>query len=464
MIETLKHLNSAQLDHATLAAQFTDLAPALNARQAQIESERCLYCYDAPCTRICPTEIDVASFIRNIATENINGAAKTILQQNILGGSCARVCPTEILCEDACVRNHDAEGVPVKIGLLQRFAIDHMNFAAHPFARAALTGRTIAIVGAGPAGLACAHQLAMLGNDVVIFESLPKPGGLNEYGIAKYKLTDNFAQREVEFLLAIGGIAIQYGQTLGANLSLAQLNKDYAAVFLALGLGASRTLGLADEDALGLLPAVDYIAELRQADDLTQLRVPKCALVIGAGNTAIDMAVQIARLGCEDVTVVYRRGVESMSATHHEQEIAKANQVRIKTWAKPVQVLLDDAGRVRGMRFEKTRMLDGQVQASGESFELAADAIFKAIGQTLDMAQSLDRAHTELSIASDKITVDANFRTNLKGVYAGGDCIGPGQDLTVQAVQHGKLAARAIHADLFALANEGEKINKLTEA
>ena len=463
MIQSLKHLNAAQLDNTALAAQFTDLAPALNARQAQIESERCLYCYDAPCTRICPTEIDVASFIRNIATENINGAAKSILQQNILGGSCARVCPTEILCEDACVRNHDAEGVPVKIGLLQRFAIDHMRFDAHPFLRAALTGRRIAVVGAGPAGLACAHQLAMLGNDVVIFESLPKPGGLNEYGIAKYKLTDNYAQREIDFLLAIGGIAIQYGQTLGVNLSLAQLNKDYSAVFLALGLGASRALGLAGENAPGSLPAVDYIAELRQADDLTQLSVPKRALVIGAGNTAIDMAVQIARLGCEDVTVVYRRGVESMSATKHEQEIAKANQVRIKTWAKPLEVLLDDAGRVRGMRFEKTRMVDGKVQASGESFELAADAIFKAIGQALDTTPP------ELAIFADKIAVDANFRTHLKGVYAGGDCIGPGQDLTVQAVQHGKLAARAIHADLFAEganegANEGTRTITSTEA
>ena len=179
--------------------------------------------------------------------------------------------------------------------------------------------------------------------------------------------------------------------------------------------------------------------------------------MIGAGNTAIDMAVQIARLGCEDVTVVYRRGVESMSATHHEQEIAKANQVRIKTWAKPVQVLLDDAGRVRGMRFENMRNL------AGERFELAADAIFKAIGQTLDVEQT-DVDKTGLAFAADKIAVDANFRTNLKGVYAGGDCIGPGQDLTVQAVQHGKLAARAIHADLFALANEGVKINKLAEA
>ena len=191
---------------ASRCAHDKPAGPALNARQAAIESARCLYCYDAPCTRICPTSIDVASFIRNIHEENVNGAATSILKQNILGGSCARVCPTEILCEDACVRNHDAEGQPVKIGLLQRYAIDNMQLTDHPFTRAAATGKTIAVVGAGPAGLSCAHRLAMLGNDVVVFEAQEKSGGLNEYGIARYKLTDNFAQKEVHFLLQIGAV------------------------------------------------------------------------------------------------------------------------------------------------------------------------------------------------------------------------------------------------------------------
>ncbi len=259
-IELLKHLQTAKASNAALAEQFTDLAPALTDRQAAIESSRCLYCYDAPCTRICPSEIDVASFIRNIHDKNINGAAAGILKQNILGGSCSRVCPTEILCEDACVRNHDAEGQPVKIGLLQRYALDHANFKDHPFERAASTGKTIAVVGAGPAGLACAHRLAMLGNDVVIFEAREKAGGLNEYGIAKYKLTDDFAQKEVAFLLEIGGITIRHGQVLGTNLRLADLHAQYDAVFLGLGLNASRNLGLTGEDAPGLMPAVDYIA------------------------------------------------------------------------------------------------------------------------------------------------------------------------------------------------------------
>ncbi|HZV67667.1 MAG TPA: FAD-dependent oxidoreductase, partial [Telluria sp.] len=330
MIESLKHLPQAAGSSASLAEQFTDLAPPLTARQAAIESARCLYCYDAPCTRICPSAIDVASFIRNIHDQNINGAAYGILKQNILGGSCARVCPTEILCEDACVRNHDAEGQPVKIGLLQRHALDHASFSTHPFTRAPSTGKKIAVVGAGPAGLSCAHRLSMLGNDVVIFEAREKSGGLNEYGIAKYKLTDDFAQKEVEFLLSIGGIEVQHGRTLGANLHLQDLHTQYDAVFLALGLNASRQLGLTGEDAPGLMAAVDYIATLRQSDDLAKLPVPRRAIVIGAGNTAIDMAVQIKRLGAEDVTLVYRRGFESMSATHHEQDIAKDNQVRMR--------------------------------------------------------------------------------------------------------------------------------------
>jgi len=448
MIESLKYMPQPTQSNTALAEHFTDLAPALTARQAAIESSRCLYCYDAPCTRICPSEIDVASFIRNIHDENINGAAAGILKQNILGGSCARVCPTEILCEDACVRNHDAEGQPVKIGLLQRYAIDNMTIQGHPFQRAPSTGKKIAVVGAGPAGLSCAHRLAMLGNDVVVFEAKEKSGGLNEYGIAKYKLTDDFAQKEVDFLLGIGGIEIRHGQTLGGNLQLKDLHAQYDAVFLGLGLGASRQLGLTGEDAPGLLAAVDYIAALRQADDLSTLPLPARAIVIGAGNTAIDMAVQIQRLGAEEVTLVYRRGFEAMSATEHEQHIAKENQVRMRTWAQPQQVLLDDAGRVRGMRFEKTAIVNGRLAGTGESFDIAADAIFKAIGQSLDDSGISDPLASMLKREGDKIHVDAQFRTVLPGIYAGGDCVAPGQDLTVQAVQHGKLAAHAIHQDI----------------
>jgi len=447
MIESLHYLPVAGSTHEVLSERFTDLAPPLTDRQAAIESARCLYCYDAPCTRACPTGIDVASFIRNIHDHNIDGAATTILQANIFGGSCARVCPTEILCEDACVRNNDAEGQPVKIGLLQRHAIDNAQFDGHPFKRAPSTGKTIAVVGAGPAGLSCAHRLAMLGHDVVVFEARDKSGGLNEYGIAKYKLPGEFAQQEVEFLLSIGGIEIQHGRALGVNLQLADLHARYDAVFLGLGLGASRELGLTGENAPGLMAAVDYIATLRQAQDLAALPVPRRAIVIGAGNTAIDMAVQLKRLGSEEVTLVYRRGFDAMSATGHEIEIAKMHFVRMRTWAAPLDVLLDDAGRVRGMRFEETRLQDGRLVMTGGIIEIAADAVFKAIGQGMGLAALVDPLAREIE-RSDKILVDDCFRTALPGVYAGGDCVAPGQDLTVQAVQHGKLAALAIHHDI----------------
>nr|WP_240457739.1 NAD(P)-dependent oxidoreductase [Halomonas socia] len=433
-----------------LEANFSDLHPPLTQRQALIESQRCLYCYDAPCVEACPSDIDIPRFIRQISEQNIDGAAHTILEQNILGGSCARVCPTEILCEQRCVRNHDAECQPVLIGLLQRHATDHAHFDGHPFKRAADSGHQVAVVGAGPAGLACAHRLAMLGHRVTVFEAETKPGGLNEYGIARYKMTDDFARKEVEFLLEIGGIEMRYGQRLGDNLQLAQLHADYDGVFLGLGLGASRRLGLAGEDAPGLAPAVDYIKTLRQTDDLTQLPLARRCVVIGAGNTAIDMATQMARLGADEVTLVYRRGVEAMSATGHEQEIAKANGVRMLTWATPREVLVDTEGRVSGMRFERTREIEGQLQGTGESFELAADAVFKAIGQGFDGDSLSDAMASELARDGERIHVDDAFRTSLPRVYAGGDCVAPGQDLTVQAVQHGKLAAHAIHQDLLA--------------
>jgi glutamate synthase (NADPH/NADH) small chain len=449
VIKSLNHLPHPNENALVLASHFTDLAPPLSARQAELESSRCLYCYDAPCVNACPSDIDIPSFIRNIQQENVQGAAQKILSANILGGSCARVCPTEVLCQQACVRNNAQECAPVLIGLLQRYAIDNAQFSEYPFTRAASTGKRIAVVGAGPAGLACAHRLALHGHEVVIFEAREKSGGLNEYGIAKYKLVDDFAQREVDFVLQIGGIEVRHGQRLGDNLSLSDLHQQFDSVFLAIGLAASRQLGLTHEEAPGVLAATDYIRELRQSDDLTQLPLAERCIVLGAGNTAIDMAVQMARLGAREVNLVYRRGQEDMGATGHEQDIAKANQVRLMTWAQPDEVLLDDQGQVRGMRFARTRLADGRLVKTGETFELAADAVFKAIGQTFDEATLSDPLAHSLQRTGDRITVDEHLRTSIPGVYAGGDCTSLGQDLTVQAVQHGKLAAQAIHVQLM---------------
>ncbi|MBH9315278.1 NAD(P)-dependent oxidoreductase [Pseudomonas aeruginosa] len=449
MIDSLNHLPRPDAGADTLAERFADLAPPLNARQAALESARCLYCYDAPCVNACPTEIDIPGFIRSIAQENVQGAAQKILSANILGGSCARVCPTEILCQRACVRNNAQECAPVLIGQLQRYALDHAGFGEHPFKRSPATGKRIAVVGAGPAGLSCAHRLAMHGHDVVLFEARAKAGGLTEYGIARYKLVDDFARREVEFLLQIGGIELRHGQRLGDNLALGALHDEYDAVFLGIGLAASKRLGLEDEDAPGLLAATDYIRELRQSDDLLDLPVADRCIVIGAGNTAIDMAVQMSRLGARDVNLVYRRGFEEMGATGHEQEIAKASQVRLLTWARPERVLLDEHGRVRGMRFARTRLENGRLGDTGEHFELAADAIFKAIGQAFEGASLGDPLAAQLRRDGERIQVDGQMRTSIPGIYAGGDCVALGEDLTVQAVQHGKLAAEAIHAQLM---------------
>ena len=321
----------ARLDRATLDANFSDLHPPLDAHEAKVEADRCYFCYDAPCLNACPTSIDIPLFIRQIATDNPLGAARTILESNIMGGMCARVCPTETLCEEACVREA-AEGKPVRIGLLQRHAVDaQMETGKTPFSRGAPTGKRVAIVGAGPAGLACAHALAVDGHEAVIFEKREKAGGLNEYGIAAYKAPDDFAARETEFILSTGGMTVKHGVALGRDVSLDDLRRDYDAVFLSVGLGATNKLGLPGEGAAAnVVDAVDYIAELRQANDLTTLPVGRRVVVIGGGMTAVDVAVQSKRLGAESVTIVYRRGLDQMKASEFERELAQTNGVLIQ--------------------------------------------------------------------------------------------------------------------------------------
>lgn len=283
---------AGRLDPTALAENFADLAPALNRHEALVAADRCYFCFDAPCTVACPTSIDIPMFIRQIATGATEAAARTILEQNILGGMCARVCPTETLCEEACVRE-TAEGRPVEIGRLQRFATDAaMATGAHPFTRSAATGKRIVVVGAGPAGLACAHRLAMLGHAVRIIDAREKAGGLNEFGIAAYKATEDFAQEELAWLLGIGGITLETGVALGRDETLDELRQDYDAVFLGLGLGGVRALGIEGADRVGVMPAVDFIAALRQSEDLSTLPVGRRVVVIGGGMTAVDAAVR----------------------------------------------------------------------------------------------------------------------------------------------------------------------------
>lgn len=431
-------VRSGRLDAAELAANFADLQPALGAMQAQHEAERCLFCFDAPCTEACPTGIDIPGFIRGIATGNLRGAATTILAENIMGATCARVCPVEELCEQVCVKNV-GEHRPVAIGRLQRHATDHLFASgAQPFTRAPDSGYRVAVVGAGPAGLACAHRLALNGHEVTVFETRPKAGGLNEYGIAAYKMVDEAAAREVDFILGIGGITIRTGHRLGNGLSLDELRRDYDAVFLGLGHNTVNTLGLDNEDADGVFSAVDYIERIRQ-EPLQELPVGRQVLVIGGGNTAIDIAVQLRKLGAESVTLVYRRGREHMGATDHEQELAQTQGVLIRTWAKPVAIETAH-GAVHRVEFERT-----DDAHAGERFHLPADQLFKAIGQGFE-ATCFEGSEAP-RIARGRIEVDQHRRTSLADVWAGGDCV-PGRDLTVTAVEDGKRAAESIDACL----------------
>jgi dihydropyrimidine dehydrogenase (NAD+) subunit PreT len=436
------------LDPDALAENFGDLHPPLSRHEALVEADRCYFCYDAPCQQACPTSIDIPLFIREIASDNPLGAARTILEENIMGGMCARVCPTETLCQEACVRE-TAEGKPVRIGLLQRYATDAiMATGRNPFTRAAPTGKRVAVVGAGPAGLSCAHALAVAGHAVTVFEARDKPAGLNEYGIAAYKTPGGFAQKEVEFILSIGGIELKHGVALGRDVDLASLRRDYDAVFLGLGLAAVNKLGLTGEAALAnVVDAVDYIARLRQAEQLAALPVGRRVVVIGGGMTAVDVAVQSKLLGAELVTIVYRRGQEHMKASGYEQDLAQTRGVLIRTWARPV-ALEGHGEEVSGVVFERTREENGRLVGAGESFRIEADMVFSAIGQLLTPASFGGEA--ALEGRDGRILVDAERRTSEPGIWAGGDCVYGGQDLTVGAVEDGKQAARSIDAALGA--------------
>ena len=439
-------IKAARLKPSDYTRNFADLHPPLSRHEALVEADRCYFCFDAPCQTACPTSIDIPLFIREIASGDDTGAAMTILQSNILGGMCARVCPTETLCEEACVREH-ADGRPVKIGLLQRQAVDAlMATGSQPFKRGKATGRRIAIVGGGPAGLACAHKLAELGHAATIFEARAKLGGLNEYGIAAYKTVDEFAQREVDFVLAVGGIEVKLNQRLGGEIDLGALRKKFDAVFVGTGLSGVNALGLKRADKLkGVLDAVDYIARLRQAKDLAKLPVGRRVVIIGGGMTAIDAAVQSKRLGAEEVTIVYRRGMGEMKASRYEQRLAQTNGVLIRHWAMP-KTLHGKNGHLTDVTFEETKLARGKLQGSGRTFALPADVLFSAIGQTL-VADEYGGADV-LRLKGGRIIVDAARQTSLPGVWAGGDCVAGGKDLTVSAVEDGKQAAIAIDAAL----------------
>ena len=362
-----------------------------------------------------------------------------------MGAMCARDCPTEILCEQACVRNSQ-ESKPVEIGALQRFATDPaINNKAQVFERGENTKKTIAVVGAGPAGLSCAHRLSVLGHNVTIYEAKNKISGLNEYGIAAYKATNDIAAKEAQYILDIGGIAVKTNQSLGKDIFLDQLRNEYDAIFLSPGLAATRKLNIPSEDNNNIVDAVDYIHEIRQVSDKSELLIADKVLVIGGGMTAIDIAVQSKLLGAKEVTIAYRRGFSQMGASEHEQDLAKQHEISFVLWVSPSKINLQN-NQLQSITFERMELTDeGKLAGTGNFIDIEADVVFKAIGQIFNNS-AIERQNNsaEITLSSGRIVTDDERRTSVAGVWAGGDCILTGDNLTVSAVQDGKVAAISI--------------------
>jgi dihydropyrimidine dehydrogenase (NAD+) subunit PreT len=445
-------IDTTRLSLDQLAERFTELKPPMTRREAAIEANRCLYCFDAPCIAACPTSIDVPTFIRKIATDNVTGAAVTILEANLMGATCSRVCPVEELCEGACVLGADHK--PIEIGRLQRYATDHLyGKGLQPFVPAPPTGRRIAVVGAGPAGLTCAGELAKLGHEVVVFERRELPGGLSTYGIVVMREPIRVSLEEVEFVQRLG-VEVRTGVEIGRDVTAQALLEEYDAIFLAAGLGGVPRLGIPGEELAGVTEALDFIAETKLAEKeglerLAELPLGRHVAVIGAGNTAIDAATVARRLGAERVTIVYRRSESEMPAYDFEVDFIKREGVEFRMQLQPIEIL-GEGGRVVGLRC--TPVVLGQpgpdgrrepMLAEGADVILPCDQVITAIGQ--EKPFGLLGAFGVTGVRG-YVGVDEALRTSHPAVFAGGDCVrATGHAMTVTAVEDGKIAARGIH-------------------
>ena len=438
-------IKSNRLTAEEYEQNFSDIHPPFDSREsALVEANRCLFCYDAPCTKSCPTEINIPKFIKQITTDNVKGSAHTIFVSNIMGAGCSRVCPVEKLCEGSCVYNL-LEETPISIARLQRYATEQaLEKKWTLFERKPATGKRVAIVGAGPAGLSCAHVLSREGVDVTIYEKESKGGGLMTYGIAAYKVTPEFCEEEVKYITSVGGINIKYNQELGKQITLAELQQNYDAVYLGFGVGLARQLNIPGEELEGVVDAIKFIYDIR-AGAFDKVPVGDKVVVIGMGMTAIDAATQAKRLGATAVTLVYRRTQDEMPCTEAELNIAKLDGCRI-IWLAAPAAIKGENGKVTQLVCNLMQL--GEPDASrrrspiesGEQFILETDMIIKAAGQ---MPFEDLVSNNQLQHAYGKIVAQKNGSTNIPGVYAGGDCVNGGKEV-VDAVQAGKVGAAAI--------------------
>jgi dihydropyrimidine dehydrogenase (NAD+) subunit PreT len=418
--------------------------PPLTANAASVESDRCLYCYDAPCTHACPTHIDIPRFIKKIATNNLRGSAETIFASNLLGATCARVCPVQELCEGACVLGSDHK--PIAIGRLQRYAMDHAKQSgSYPVVKAEPTGKKIAVIGAGPAGLSCAGELARLGHAVTIYEKRDLAGGLSTYGIIALREPVEVALEEVRMIEGMG-VKIKTGIEFGTDISIADLEGHFDGVVLSVGLGRTPSLGIEGEEAI-----IDGLEFIEASKSGGSMEIGRNVIVIGAGNTAVDCATIAKRLGAERVTMVYRRTDREMTCYEHEYHFARKEGIEFRFLSQPSRVIIE-GGAPAGLECMRVEL--GEPDASGRpspvyvkdsEFVLEGDQIVKAVGQVKPAIASLPGLDTKKGF----IAVDDSFETSVAGVYAVGDCIRlRGAASTVMAVQDGKLAAAAIHQKL----------------
>jgi dihydropyrimidine dehydrogenase (NAD+) subunit PreT len=438
-------INNNRLTAEQYEQNFSDIHPPFeNKEAALVEANRCLFCYDAPCIKSCPTSINIPKFIKQITTDNIKGSANTIFISNIFGGGCSRVCPVEKLCEGSCVYNllHEA---PIPIAKLQRYSTEKaIKDKWKLFERKPSNGKKVAVIGAGPAGLSCAHVLSREGIDVTVYEKESKGGGLMTYGIAAYKVTPAFCQEEVDFITSLGGIDIKYDHELGKHVSLEQLQQQYDAVYLGIGVGLANKLNIPGEDLEGVEDAIRFIYDIR-ADGYPSVPVGDKVAVIGMGMTAIDAATQAKRLGAREVTMVYRRSEAEKNCTQAELDIAKLDGCKLVWLAAPKEII-GDSGKTKALICEVMKL--GAPDHSGkpapvptgETITLEVDMVIKATGQR-PFEELVKQNNIENS--RGKIIVKENTTTNIPGVFAGGDCVNGGKEV-VDAVQAGKDGAKAI--------------------